>query len=527
MKPILLAALILPALAQAYQSGKTYRLTVLHTNDTHGRFWPNERGEYGMAAHQTLVKQIRNEVKQKGGSLIILSAGDINTGVPESDIHNARPDIEAMNAIGYEAMTLGNHEFDNPLQMLGMQEQWAKFPFISANIRHKHSGLHLVKPYTLLSKQGLRIAVVGLTTEDTAVSANLNYTRSLNFDNAAQAARSTLQNLSGRKPDITIALTHLGYHSDIKLARGLPPQTFDMIIGGHSHHTVCVDGNGQLNKDYRPGQSCRPDFQNGTWIMQAGEWGKYLGRADFSFTNGKLTLESYRLIPVNLKQKTETADGKTEYTLIQPEIPPDKKLAAKLKRYQDKADKKLGIRIGSSTAKLEGDRSIVRRQPTNLGRLIAHAQRVRTRSDLSVMNSGGIRDSIQAGTVTYKDILRVQPFGNLIGHVGLTGSELQNYLQTLSRMPPGSGGYPQFDNVSFDTDATGNIGNIRIGGQALQAGKTYRLSLSDYLANGGDGYPKLSDNPSYVNTGFVDAEVLKHYFEQHSPIDAAQFEPEN
>lgn len=524
MKKILLITLLAPAFAQAYQSGKTYHITILHTNDTHGRFWPNDRGEYGMAAHQTLVKQIRQEVKQKDGTLLVLSAGDINTGVPESDVNNARPDIEAMNAIGYEAMALGNHEFDNPLQMLGMQEKWAKFPFISANVRHKKTGRYLTKPYVMFRKKGLRIAVVGLTTEETASAANLVYTQDVVFDDVQRAASKTLKNLKHRKPDIKIALTHLGYLSDIKLADALPPKSFDMIIGGHSHTTVCVDSQGRLKKDYRPGDACQPDYRNGTWIMQAGEWSKYLGRADFTFKDGKLNLQSYRLIPVNLKYKVENAEGKTEYVLYQKEIPQDEKLAGRLKKYQDEADKKLSIEVGSVNGKLEGDRSVVRYRPSNLGRLIARAQRERTGADVSVMNGGGIRDSIQAGKVSYKDILRVQPFGNIISYVGLTGSELREYLQTISKIKPGSGGYPQFDNVSFDVDKEGVIGNILIGGKPLKEQKVYRLALSDFLANGGDHYPKVADRPSYVNTGFVDADVLKLYFERHSPIDASQFE---
>ncbi len=529
MKKALLAALLLPALAQAYQPGKTYRLTVLHTNDLHGRFWPNEHGEYGLAAHQTLVKQIKNEVARNGGSVVLLNVGDVNTGVPESDVHNARPDIEAMNAIGYEAMTLGNHEFDNPLQMLAMQEKWARFPFLSANIRLKDSGRHLVKPYTVLRKQGLDIAVVGLTTEETATSANTAYTRNLIIDPAADSARQTLQTLKQRKkkPDITIALTHLGYRSDAALARILPAKSFDIIVGGHSHHTVCMDNAGRLKNNHRPGDACRPDFQNGTWIMQAGEWGKYLGRADFTFKNGKLALQSYRLIPVNLKYETETADGKTVRTLYQSAIRPDKQLAAKLKTYQEQADGKLNVAIGSVNAKLEGDRAVVRRQPTNLGRLIAHAQRLRTGADLAVMNSGGIRDSIQAGRVTYKDILRAQPFGNLISYVDLSGKELAEYLRTVALIRPEDGGFPQFDGVTLKTDYDKQqVSGILINGKPLENGKTYRLSVSDYLANGGDDYPVLSDKPSYVNTGFVDADVLKQYFEQHSPIDAARFAPE-
>ena len=100
--------------ALAYEQDKTYKITVLHTNDHHGHFWRNEYGEYGLAAQKTLVDGIRKEVAAEGGSVLLLSGGDINTGVPESDLQDAEPDFRGMNLVGYDAMAIGNHEFDNP-----------------------------------------------------------------------------------------------------------------------------------------------------------------------------------------------------------------------------------------------------------------------------------------------------------------------------------------------------------------------------------------------------------------------------
>jgi len=114
------------------------KLTILHTNDHHGRFWSNKDGEYGLAARATLIAQIREEVKKNGGEVLLLDAGDVNTGVPQSDLLNAEPDFKGMSALGYDAMALGNHEFDNPLKVLFKQQKdWANFPFISANIYDK------------------------------------------------------------------------------------------------------------------------------------------------------------------------------------------------------------------------------------------------------------------------------------------------------------------------------------------------------------------------------------------------------
>ena len=113
----------------AFEPDREYRLTILHTNDHHGNFMPNKKGEYGMPAHKTLIDQIRNEVSKNGGHVLLLSGGDINTGIPESDILDAEPDFKAMNIIGYDAMVLGNHEFDKPIDILKKQKTWANFPF--------------------------------------------------------------------------------------------------------------------------------------------------------------------------------------------------------------------------------------------------------------------------------------------------------------------------------------------------------------------------------------------------------------
>ena len=111
------------------------QLTLLHTNDHHGHYIQDPKQKvFGMAARKTFVDQLRKEAKEKGGHILVLSGGDINTGTPESDFFDAEPDFKAMNMIGYDAMALGNHEFDNPFEVILKQQSWAKFSFLAANI---------------------------------------------------------------------------------------------------------------------------------------------------------------------------------------------------------------------------------------------------------------------------------------------------------------------------------------------------------------------------------------------------------
>ncbi|MCL6326342.1 bifunctional UDP-sugar hydrolase/5'-nucleotidase UshA [Pectobacterium polaris] len=523
-----------PVMSMAWEKDKTYAITILHTNDHHGHFWHNDHGEYGLAAQKTLVDQIRQEVASKGGSVLLLSGGDINTGVPESDLQDAEPDFRGMNMVGYDAMALGNHEFDNPLSVLRQQEKWAKFPLLSANIYQKSTNQRLFKPYALFDKQGVKIAVIGLTTDDTAKLGNPEYFTDIEFRNPSTEAKQVVEQLrKSEKPDVIIAATHMGHYDDgnhgsnapgdVEMARSLPAGYLDMIVGGHSQDPVCMAQENKKQVDYVPGTPCAPDRQNGTWIVQAHEWGKYVGRADFTFRNGELKLEHYQLIPINLKKKVEK-DGKTERVFYTHEITQDADVMKMLTPFQEKGQAQLGIKIGSVKGKLEGDRNQVRFRQTNLAHLLLSAQLERAGADFAIMSGGGVRDSIESGDITYKDVLKVQPFANTLVYVDMKGSDVEKYLAVAANKKVDSGAYAQFLNVSLTADGQG-VQNVKIKGEPLQADKVYRMATLNFNAMGGDGYPRLDNLPSYVNTGFVDAEVLKQYIEKHSPLDAEAYAP--
>ncbi|EAA3246822.1 bifunctional UDP-sugar hydrolase/5'-nucleotidase [Salmonella enterica subsp. enterica serovar Chester] len=521
--------------AQAYEKDKTYKITILHTNDHHGHFWRSEYGEYGLAAQKTLVDSIRKEVAQEGGSVLLLSGGDINTGVPESDLQDAEPDFRGMNLIRYDAMAVGNHEFDNPLTVLRQQEKWAKFPFLSANIYQKSTGERLFKPWAIFTRQDIKIAVIGLTTDDTAKIGNPEYFTDIEFRKPAEEAKVVIQELNmNEKTDVIIATTHMGHYDngdhgsnapgDVEMARSLPAGSLAMIVGGHSQDPVCMASENKKQVNYVPGTPCAPDKQNGIWIVQAHEWGKYVGRADFEFRNGEMKMVNYQLIPVNLKKKVTWDNGKSERVLYTPEIAENPQMLSLLTPFQNKGKAQLEVKIGSVNGLLEGDRSKVRFVQTNMGRVILAAQIARTGADFGVMSGGGIRDSIEAGDITYKSVLKVQPFGNIVVYADMSGKEVVDYLTAVAQMKPDSGAYPQFANVSF-VAKEGKLTDLKIKGEPVDPAKTYRMATLSFNATGGDGYPRIDNKPGYVNTGFIDAEVLKEFIQQNSPLDAAAFTP--
>ncbi|MDW2266269.1 bifunctional UDP-sugar hydrolase/5'-nucleotidase UshA, partial [Vibrio sp. 1557] len=331
------------------------KFTVLHTNDNHGRFWENSKGEYGMAARKTLIDSIRAEVESSGGETILLSGGDINTGVPESDMQDAEPDFIGMNLLGYDAMAVGNHEFDNALDVLNKQIQWADFPMLAANIYKKDTDGKVTDeryfaPYKVFTINGLKVAVVGLTTKDTAKLVNPSNVADIYFEDPQVEIKKVLKEIEANETvDLVFATTHMGHYQDgnhgseapgdVLLARSLEEGQLDAIIGGHSQNPVCMEPGTNEYADFKPGDECAPDQQNGTYIMQAHEWGKYVGRADFEYYDGKLHLANYALIPVNLKAK----DANGDYQFIAEEIKPDAVVKQILRTYQEQGQDLLDV----------------------------------------------------------------------------------------------------------------------------------------------------------------------------------------
>ena len=495
----LVLLLLLATGCASYQAEKS--LTLLHTNDHHGRFWANRDGEWGLPARATLIADLRKELKQKGSEVLLLDAGDVNTGVPQSDMLDAEPDFKGMARLKYDAMAVGNHEFDNSLEVIRQQEQWAGFPFLSANIYK--DGKRLFRPYIIKELGSLKVAILGLTTKDTPYKSKMEGHVNTEFRDPIEEAKLLVPKLR-EKANVVIAVTHMGHYpdeqhgadapGDVTLARQVPG--IDVIIGGHTQKPLF-----------------QADVQNGAVIVQAHEWGKYVGRVDLKVKFGKVMLAHYELIPVNHKEQAS-------------KIAEDQEMKAMLAPFKLQGDKTLLVDVGQTAVRLEGDRNIVRSQETNLGNLIAEAYRAKFKADLGMTNSGGVRDSIAAGKITYENVLSVLPFGNDIVTAKLTGSELKAYLtRVLTELTPGSGSFPQFAGLEADFDAQkGVFKKLVVANQPLDLKRTYTLALPSFVATGGDKWPDL--RPYQLQTyGFVDADVLREYLSKSGEIGATSFGP--
>lgn len=501
MKYSLLILLFIFSCSTPYQADKTYKLTLLHTNDHHGRFWANQNGEWGLAARYTLVQDIRQMAKKDNSEILLLDAGDVNTGIPQSDMLHAEPDFKGMNRLNYDAMAVGNHEFDNDIKTIRKQESWSNFPFLSANIYYKNK--RMFKPYIIKNLSGFKVAIIGLTTIDTPFTSKLGMNSDILFTDPIEEAKKIVPELK-TKAHLIIALTHMGHYEDEQNGSNSPGDVtlarqvdgIDLIIGGHSQKPLF-----------------KPDIQNNTIIVQAHEWGKYVGRVDLLIKNKKITLKKYELIAVNHKDSAN-------------KIAEDQGMLKFLAPFKAKGDKTLLVKVGSTEEKLIGDRDIVRKQQTNLGHLIAEAYRLKFNADIGLTNSGGIRDSISKGDINYEHVLTVLPFGNDIVTTKMSGKELKNYLQKiLSELLPESGSYPQFAGIELAFNKKTQVfSKLVIANKPIDLNKKYTVALPSFIASGGDKWPDL--RPIGLKAyGFTDAAVLREFLTSKSVITKNQFKP--
>lgn len=497
----------------AYVPGKEYHLTILHTSDTHGHYWRNSKGEYGFSALKTLIDRIRTEVHSKGGEVILVSSGDINTGYPRSDLLAARPDIAAMNMIGYDAMAIGNHEFDRPNGVLFQQIKAAQFPFLSANIYNRNNNTHAFQDHlykTILSD--LKVGMVGLLTEDTPTISNPENTKNFYFRPVVEEAKELIPQIR-QSADLVVAITHQDYKpeedgkklvGDLLLAREVPG--IDVIAGGHEHNTL---------------EQPAIDKKHGTLIMHVGAYGEKLGRLDLIFKDGKVKKASYKVIPVK-----GTADEP---------LPEDPELLALLKSYYEQGSGELNQVVGKITDGPFIGRGNNLLKESNLGRLITTAQREALSADVAVIGSGGIRGNLEVGTVTYENILTVQPFYNSICTVEMNSDTLKDYLEKIMQKSIVS-----FSGVKIFKDPHDKIVDIKISSEtydnnehknhnhskdraSLKSKQSYKLALNCFSAKGGDSWPVLTSYSTFKDTGIIDSTVLADYFKKHTPVSANDF----
>jgi 5'-nucleotidase/UDP-sugar diphosphatase len=434
-------------------AGEPVQLRVLYINDFHGFAEPFQSAGSpeklgGIAFLAEEVNRLRKE-----RPTLLLAAGDMIQGHPWANLFEGRSTIEVMNAMDFSAMVLGNHEFDFGQEVLKKRIQEARFPILAANVQRVPG----IIPYVIKEISGLKIAIIGLITEETPMISPPKNIKGLVFNPVIDSARKVIQEL-GDQPDLVIVLSHLGLPADLRLAAAV--EGIQVIVGGHTHTRI---------------ES--PMKINGTLIVQALEHAQTLGILD-------LTVQDRKVIQY-----------KGKLSVIHPDkIRPDPSVAEIVDRYERQTSAILDEVIGEAQVNLQGKDS--RFQETILGNLVADILRQKTQADVALINGGAIRSDILKGPIRMKDMFSSLPFSNCPVVLKVSGQELKDIFEYGVSDPNGTDGrFPQVSGIRLTFSSTRPFGQrvtlIRVGDKPFNPETWYTLATNDFLAAGGDGYAVL------------------------------------
>ena len=483
-------------------------LVIVHTNDSHG-YDRRAEGINGMAT----VSALKKDFQQQGKNVILLDAGDAIQDNNLVNLSEGKTAIQFMNAAKYDAMALGNHEFDYGADVTQKRIKEAKFPVMSANIYVDATGKPFApKTRTILKRGDVKIGVFGLTTPSTVTTSNPLSVRGLTFlsqEDLYKAAQREVDALKKDGVDLVVAVGHLGSKPDVAGDRSDDVlehvKGIDIFIDGHDH-------------------TVKNRYVNGALLAETGAHLENIGV--ILYKDGKWQEDLY------------------PYGRFTKEDPAVKKIVDKA---QTAIDKKLSTVVGNTTVELNGARDPgVRTEETNLGDLIADAflwqaqQAVALKGitvDGAIQNGGTIRSSIDAGKITENDVLRVMPYHNYLQYVTLKGAVLLEVLEAATcTTPQAIGAFPQVAGITYTVDTTkpyaegsqyphstyyapakpgSRVTIATVGGKAFDPEATYCIAMPDYLTYGGDTYYALTD-PAKVETettGYLDVDSMKNYIQ--------------
>ena len=505
------AALALSATAAAAE----YKLTVLHTNDFHDRFEPisrfnstcrpddNAEGKcFGGAAR--LVTAI-NDAKARNDNVLLLDAGDQFQGTLFFQFYAGDVQAEMMNMLGYDAMAVGNHEFNNGPAGLASFVSKVEFPVLMSNadLSGEPELRDLIQKSVVIDKAGERIGLIGVTpvNNDELSSPGDNIV----FTDPSPAIQAEIDALEADGVDKIILLSHSGYATDLVIA--IQTLGLDLIIGGHS--------NTLLSNTDEDAAGPYPTMTNGVPIVTAFAYGKYLGELEITFDDDGNVTEVMGA-PI----------------LLDASVAEDEATLARLAELAGPLDEVRNAIVAEAAEPIEGDRSFCRAEECQMGNLIADAILARTKDQgiqIALQNGGGIRASIDAGEITKGEVLTVLPFQNTLSTFQVTGATLKDALENAVLQyddPDATGRFLQVAGMKYTINKSATFGS-RITDVMVMEGdsfvpldpeKVYGVASNNFIRNGGDGYSMFVDAMNAYDFGPDLADVVAEYFAEQAPV---------
>lgn len=518
---LLLNSLLLSTLITAGPAGAQddpFRLTIMHTNDTHSHHEPQGRSGHGGVARQaTVVKAIRSEVDNS----LLLDAGDRFTGTLFHKYYQGSENVKIMNALGYDAMALGNHEFDNGLEVLEKFIDGVDFPVLSANTGFGSLPVaEKVPASTVLDVGREQIGVIGLVTAETPeITINFPGKEELSWsEDYAGVVNAEVAKLTERGINKIILVTHIGLGVDMALAAQV--RGVDLIVGGHSHTAI--------SSLYKEGGDTRypmtVDDADGkpVYIVQAGDRDRFVGRLDMRFN-----------------AEGEVIRARGDLILLSRFIEPDAEIQALVEELAAPINELKNTPVAGDIGSVKSAQLLTNRDcragECLLGSLIADAIRAESGAQIVLQNGGGIRSDIDEGEVTVGEVLTVLPFGNTIATLKLKGADVRASLESgVSRVggKSGTGRFPQVSGMRFSFDPAREAGQRVVavevmdengGFAALDDEAMYSVATNNFMRTGGDGYTLFADNAiDAYDHGRPIEEALIDYMIANSPVTVSK-----
>lgn len=483
-----LGIIVAPLNSTVFAEEAEKQIIIVHTNDTHSRLKEGDYDGMGFAKIATKVKEIRKENE----NVLLLDAGDTLHGLPIATISKGETVIGIMNSMGYDAMVLGNHDFNYGYDRLVELKDMMKFPMIVSNVV-KEDGTVDFKPYEIKEIAGIKIGIFGLTTPETKYKSNPKNTEGVNIEDPVEVAKEMVSKLKEENVDMIIALSHLGLDEDSEVKSSDVAEKvegIDIIVDGHSHSVL---EEGKVVGD--------------TLIVQTGEYDKNLGVVKVEIKDGKILSKQ-----ASLFTKEEAA-----------EIEEDSEIKGLIDEIDNKNEEITSVLVGKSKVKLDGERELVRAGETNLANIITDAMLKASGAEVAITNGGGIRASIEAGDIKMGDVIQVLPFGNYLVVKEVKGIDILNALEHgTSSYPETKGAYPQVAGMTFKLDPSKEAGkrvyDVKVGENPLDINKTYKLATNDFMAVGGDEYTMLAEGKVLAEYPALD-EIVAEYIKGLGTID--------
>lgn len=489
-----------------------YSLTILHTNDFHDRYEPiskfdstcpaedNAAGEcFGGSAR--LVTALA-EARARSNNSILVDGGDQFQGTLFYTYYKGKMTAEFMNKLGYDAMTVGNHEFDDGPEVLKGFVEAVKFPVLMSNADLSSEPLlkDKIAKSTVIERGGEKLGLIGLTPVDTDELASPG--KNITFSDPVQAVQGEVDRLTAEGVNKIIVMSHSGYLVDQKVAAGTTG--VDVIVGGHD--------NTYLSNVSEDAKGPYPTMVGKTAIVQAYAYGKFLGELNVTFDDAG-----------------EITEAKGEPRIMDAKVAEDQPTVARITELGKPLEEIRNKVVAESAEPIEGNRDVCRQVECSMGNLVADAMLDRVKDQgvtIALANSGGLRASIDAGPVTMGEVLTVLPFQNTLSTFAVTGAVLKDALENgASQHEEKAGRFLQVAGMKYTFDpgqpAGSRISDVQVaegdGFVALDPAKEYLVVSNNYVRTGGDGFKMFVDAKDAYDFGPDLADVTAEYLAKNAP----------